>query len=193
MKKNLILLLMLMSASVIAQNVEKKKAAVNFTLLEVASFDASRASREGANKAQIKNVISTFMKCITKKDSIAYYNLFHNDPVVWVGVIKYKTYQSELKQNSKAKDYFTSSYRSFYKSLNELDAEEEKFYNVKIIEDGFIASVTFDYSFWKKGKKINWGKESWGMIKTQGQWKITGVIFSYEEESINAEPVRKNN
>jgi hypothetical protein len=60
------------------------------------------------------------------------------------------------------------------------------------LENGYIATVMFDYSFWENGKKTNWGKENWAMIKTNGQWKITAVNFSIEEESINPEQKQKS-
>lgn len=101
-----------------------------------------------------------------------------------------KTHLAELKKDSTEKDYFSATYKQFYRNFFKIDIEE-KFYNVNIIDDGYIASVTFDYSFWYKNKKLNWGKEGWGLIKTNGQWKITSVIFSTEDEAINAE--HKNN
>jgi hypothetical protein len=141
-------------------------------------------------KKEIRHVLSTFMECLVKKDSTKFYALFHKDPVVWTGVTQKKSYLAELKKNSTAIDIFSDSYKQFYRSFfkNEI---EEKFYNIHIIEDGYIASVIFDYSFWFKKKKINWGKESWGLIKTNGQWKITNVIFSMEYEEINPEPMKK--
>ena len=142
------------------------------------------------NKKEIKQVLTTFMDCLVKKDSIKFYNLFHKEPVVWVGVTQQKSFKEELKKDSTAKDNFSDSYKEFYRNFykNEI---EEKFYNVQIAEDGYIANVIFDYSFWFKGKKLNWGKENWGLIKTEGHWKITSVIFSIEYEAINPEPQNK--
>lgn len=142
------------------------------------------------NNNEIKKVLSTFMECLVKKDTIKFYNLFHSDSVTWVGVTQQKSYADELKKDSSAKDNFSATYKEFYRSFykNEI---EEKFYNVQIVEDGYIATVAFDYSFWYKKKKLNWGKESWGLIKTNGEWKITSVIFSTEDETINPEPESK--
>ncbi|MCZ4223345.1 hypothetical protein [Pedobacter rhodius] len=149
-------------------------------------------SQQLSEKVQIQNVLNTFMNCVIKKDSVAFYPLFHKDPIVWVGVVKEKSHLQDLKKNPKAGDLFLSDYRSFIRSMYDASKYEEKFYNVKINEDGFIASVTFDYSFWIDGKKQNWGSESWGLIKTKGLWKITSVIFSVEEENISPEPKKEN-
>ena len=142
------------------------------------------------DKNEIHKVLTTFMECLVKKDSIKFYNLFHTDPVVWVGVTQQKTYADELKKDSTAKDNFRANYKSFYRHFYTKEVEE-KFYNIQILEDGYIASVIFNYSFLENGKKTNWGKESWAMIKTSGQWKITSVIFSSEDETINPEPRTK--
>lgn len=143
-------------------------------------------SKKVDNKQEIKKIVTTFMECLTQKDSIKFYNLFHSDPVVWVGVTKQKTFAEELKNDSLAKDNFRANYKSFYRHFFSKNIEE-KFSNIQIQDDGYIASVIFDYSFWSNGKKENWGKESWAMIKTNGKWKITSVIFSTEEEAINPE------
>lgn len=142
------------------------------------------------NKKEIHKVLNSFMDCLVKKDSTKFYSLFHTDPVVWVGVTHQKTFADELLKDSTAKDNFRSNYKSFYRHFY-TKAIEEKFYNIQILENGYIATVIFDYSFWENGKKTNWGKESWALIKTNGQWKITTVIFSLEDEAINPEPKLK--
>ncbi|MGL5892814.1 MAG: hypothetical protein ACRC3B_23170 [Bacteroidia bacterium] len=147
--------------------------------------------KEDPEKAEIQNVLNTFMDCIIKKDSVRFYNLFHKDPVVWVGVSKPKTYQDDLKKNSADKGYFSSNYKQFCRSICDKNAYEEKFCNIEITNDDGIASVMFDYSFWENQKKMNWGKESWALVKVNGQWKITSVIFSLEMENVAAEPNRK--
>jgi hypothetical protein len=166
-----------------------KKTILILTIILVSKSAFSQQAKSD-DKTEIKKVLSTFMECLLKKDSVKFYTLFHKDPVVWVGVTQEKSLLEELKKDSTTKDNFSDSYKKFYRSFfkNEI---EEKFYNVQIVEDGYIASVIFDYSFWYKKKKLNWGKESWGLIKTNGEWKITSVIFSIEYEAINPEPKNK--
>lgn len=151
-------------------------------LLTQSAFGQSKNS-----KKEIHKVLTTFMECLVKKDSTKFYNLFHTDPVVWVGITQQKTYADELKKDSTAKDNFKANYKSFYRHFYTKEIEE-KFYNIQILEDRYIATLLFDYSFWEAGKKTNWGKESWTMIRTNGQWKITAVVFSTEDETINPEP-----
>jgi hypothetical protein len=59
------------------------------------------------------------------------------------------------------------------------DQLEEKFYNVKITQDGNVAWVMFDYEFLVSGKTENFGIETWQMIKLPGdQWKIASVVWT---------------
>lgn len=155
------------------------------------SHAAFSQEKETTNKKEIKQILTTFMDCLIKKDSVKFYSLFHNEPTVWVGVFKEKTQQNRLSKDSTKKGNFTSTYQKFFRSIFDTGAYEEKFYNLNIDEDGSIASATFDYSYWKDKKKINWGKESWGLVKIDGHWKITSIIFSVEFESINPEPIKK--
>lgn len=138
---------------------------------------------------KITTVMHDFMQAIMNKDSVKFYSLFHAEPIAWVGSYKDKTQAGRLLKNSKAKSYFTDDYKSFIRGIiSDKESSEEKFYNVKIVGDESIANLSFDYSFWFDGKKSNWGKESWGLIKVEGKWKITSVLFSMDLESVNPEP-----
>ncbi len=145
------------------------------------------------DKTEIIKLVATFSDCLIKKDSVTFYSLFHNDPIVWVGVFKEKTHEDIMKKSTHKENYFTSTYKGFFRSIGGMSdmsgmgGAEEKFKNVIIIADESIASVTFDYSFWGNNEKINWGKESWGLVKINGQWKITSVIFSIELVSVAPE------
>jgi hypothetical protein len=169
-----------------------KKVTLALTLILLSNFAFSQ-NKETIDKKEIKQILNSFMECIVKKDSIKFYKLFHSEPVVWIGVIKDKTQEVVLKKDSTKNNYFESTYQKFYGFISDTGTDEEKFYNIAINEDGSIASVTFDYSFWKSKIKTNWGTESWGLVKINGQWKITSVLFSLESEKINPEPQRENN
>lgn len=56
---------------------------------------------------------------------------------------------------------------------------EEKFYNVKITQDGHVAWVIFDFEFLLANKVENYGVEVWQLLKTEeGTWKIMSVVWS---------------
>lgn len=145
-------------------------------------------AQKKSDKEQIKQMMTDFLSCIKTKDSVKFYSLFHEDPVVWVGTYKDRSFQKILKKNPKEKQVSSDSYKEFMRMVCKNSDMEEKYDNVKIIEDGNIASANFDYSFWFKGKMLNWGKEIWTLVKSDGKWKITSVIFSMEMTEFYKQP-----
>lgn len=135
-----------------------------------------------SDREKINLILSEFMQCIESKDSSKMYNLFHKGPVTWVGVYKKITQQERIKSDSLALNYKIADYKTWFRNVCKPGARREDFQNIQIIEDGSIASVAFDYSFWVNGKKGNWGKEFWHLINDNGTWKIASVIFSIELE-----------
>lgn len=70
-------------------------------------------------------------------------------------------------------------YRAFARSIAGSKVPvQEKFYNVKITQDGHLAWVVFDYEFLADNKVTNFGVESWNMVKRDGKWKIFSVVWS---------------
>jgi hypothetical protein len=121
------------------------------------------------------------MQSIVKKDSVTFNSLFFKGNVNWIGVIKEKSQAKTIEDNpSIVKNYFTSTYTSFIQSILRDKKSEEKFENIVIQNDDAIASVTFDYSFWSEDSMTNWGNEYWQLVKINGQWKISSVLFSIE-------------
>lgn len=137
----------------------------------------------------IRKMMDDFMGCIKTRDEAKFVSLFQQ-PVLWTGIFTERTQEKRLTKNPKAKSFFTDDYKAFIKSFND-DKSEEKFDNIKIIEDGSIASANFDYSFWYGGKMENWGKEIWTLMKTNGVWKITSVSFSMDLTKYYSQPSLK--
>jgi hypothetical protein len=127
---------------------------------------------------------------MTTKDSTTFYNLFYDGPVAWVGVYQNATQQKRSSSNPGIADHKLSDYKSWFRSIIQGSPKEEKFYNVQINTDGHVAAVTFDFSYWAGGKKGIWGKETWGMVRINNEWKITSVLFSIQQENIVSEPER---
>jgi hypothetical protein len=55
--------------------------------------------------------------------------------------------------------------------------------NVRIVQDGVIASVDFDYDFLMDGRTVNHGMQSWQLYKTEGSWKILSAVWSSHGEA----------
>ncbi|WP_337967155.1 nuclear transport factor 2 family protein [uncultured Flavobacterium sp.] len=147
------------------------------------------------NKKKILAIIDSYSKSVIEKDSIAFYSLFNDDHVVWCAADKDRTRTREIEEKGEAKfgsNYFSGSYKDFLRGLFSYKTTEDKFDNIKIIEDGTVASVAMDYSFWANGKMTNWGSKYLNLIKRDGKWKITSVIYSIELVKYFKQPDRKS-
>lgn len=130
----------------------------------------------------ISKQVQTFMQCIVAKDSLTFNTLFHDGPVAWTGVFRDSTTAKIRFRDKNFSNVFNDTPKNFFRELMKIDKVEEKFDNIKIVQDGSIAFVSFDYTFWMNGQIYNWGSEYWTMIKKNNEWKITSVIFSMELE-----------
>jgi len=140
----------------------------------------SYAQQTTGNKNEINLLINKYIKSVIEKDSIAFYDLFNDAPVTWCAAIKDRSQAKRIEKKEIKPAYFSGSYKGFLRSLFRYSSTEDKFDNIRIVEDGTVASVTMDYSFWANGKMTNWGSKYLGLIKREGKWKITSVIYSLE-------------
>lgn len=148
------------------------------TLILLLFFSFNFSFAQTQDETAIRKLMDDFMQSIKTRDEAKYASLFQ-EPVLWTGIYNDRTQAKRLEKNPKAEYYFTDDYKTFIRSFKD-DKSEEKFDNIKIIEDGAIASANFDYSFWYDGKMENWGKEIWTLMKIHGTWKITSVTFSMD-------------
>lgn len=146
------------------------------------------------DKAAINEIIKLYSESVIKKDSVTFYNLFNDGTVTWCAALKDKSQSKEVEKYGAEKagsNYFSGSYKGFLRALFGPKSTEDKFDNVHIIEDGTVASVTMDYSFWSNNKMTNWGGKYLTLIKRDGKWKITSVIYSVEFTSYFEQPSLK--
>lgn len=152
-----------------------------FVFLMIIQF--SNGQEKTNNKKEISNIIKLYSESVIKKDSITFYNLFNDGTVTWCAALKDKSQQKEVQKRGADRartNYFSSSYKDFLRGLFNYETTEDKFDNIDIVEDGTVASVTMDYSFWANNKMTNWGGKYLTLIKRDGKWKITSVIYSLE-------------
>lgn len=149
-------------------------------------------AQQSINKKEILELINVYSESVIKKDSVAFYNLFNDGIVTWCASLKEKSQAKEIEKGAKARDsYFSGSYKGFMRGLYKYESTEDKFDTIKIIEDGTVASVTMDYSFWANNKMTNWGGKYLSLIKRDGKWKIASVIYSLELTAYYKQPSLK--
>src|SRR4051812_41319729 len=110
------------------------------------------------NRTEITNVINKYSKSVIEKDSTAFYSLFNDGLITWCAALKERSQAKESEKNgikSAHRNYFSGSYQGFMRSLFKYKSTEDKFDNIRIIEDGTVALVSMDYSFWADNKMTN--------------------------------------
>lgn len=140
-------------------------------------------ARESQSHAKVSAVIEAFKSSIKNKDTVLFMSLFHDQNVSWVGVISDKTLNALIAQDPKFKQQpkiMNSTPREFIEGIVESNQKsEEIFKNINIMQDDEVASVSFDYDFYKDDKLSNSGQEHWQLIKTKEGWRINAVNFSF--------------
>lgn len=163
-------------------------------ILLLITVQQSYAQQTNDDKKEINLIINKYSKSVIEKDSTTFYDLFNDGMVTWCAAYKDRSQAktAELKGiKVLVSNYFSGSYKGFLRGLFRYKTTEDKFDNIRIIEDGTVASVTMDYSFWANNQMTNWGGKYLTLIKRDGNWKITSVIFSLELTSFFKQPTLK--
>ncbi|WP_316845798.1 hypothetical protein [Pedobacter psychrodurus] len=153
------------------------------SILLLIAIQQGFAQQVADNKSAINDIINKYSESVIAKDSVTFYSLFNDGPVVWCAAVKDRSHAKEIERDgikATGSNYFAGSYKGFLRGLFKYKSTEDKFDNIQIIEDGTVASVIMDYSFWANHKMTNWGSKYLGLIKKDGKWKITSVIYSLE-------------
>ncbi|MBY0573931.1 MAG: nuclear transport factor 2 family protein [Undibacterium sp.] len=129
----------------------------------------------------IHQVIENFQTAIKSKDRKLLSTLVLGDNILFSspqppGAIKMAREKIDVNFNGINSNGYEAFARFISSSKN---PNEEKFYNIKVTQDGNIAWVQFDYEFINDQRSSNYGIEVWQMLKSiDGSWKIFSVVWS---------------
>ncbi len=156
----------------------------------VSFVDIARAGEEKTtSRAEIQNVIDAFAKSLTDKDEELFLSLFVEEKPTWIGVTEPIMRAKILADRPDHDGLQFGDHIEFIKWIcSSSDSLEEKFWNVVVIHDEAVASVTFDFSFLENEKVTNWGKESWHLVNSVNGWKICSVVFTLTSAKSNPFP-----
>ena len=166
-----------------------------FALLALSAGAQARAE-DTKDEAAIRQVVESFRTAIIAKDKPAYMRLFFSDKPEEIGW-QFVSEDTRLVHIRKTKPDAIKARRipanNFVGLIDSVVAarepREETIEGLKIDTDGEIASVSFEYSFLAIGKRTNWGREMWQLVRTEGGWKIFSVVYTIRDEwSQSAQP-----
>ena len=159
----------------------------NFVLLFAVFSCASLFAQTNNDLNGLNQVINTFKNAITDDSKETdFYNLFLHESITWDTVLEGKT-KDKLQSTGKQRPFGASNFKDFYSFVSNNNCKED-FYNITIGYDHNYATLSFDYTFLKDDKIQNWGKEYWTLLKVEGQWKITSVIWTTNYQNIEKCP-----
>ena len=152
------------------------------SLLAMILGNLTASGQQQKDRKEILQLIEKYSAAVISRDSATFYELFNNGQVTWAGSLSQRSQDKEIEsgKSTSSSAYFMGSYQQFMRGLFKYSSTEDKFDNIQITTDGTVASVTMDYSFWANRKMTNWGGKYLGLIKKEGRWKITSVIYSLD-------------
>ncbi|UOB18153.1 hypothetical protein [Abyssalbus ytuae] len=164
---------------------------LGFITLMILSCLATKA-QEKTDFEKLYNVIEVFKTAFvdsTKEQQ--FYDLFLHDSITWASVYEGKT-KEHLKNKDNYQSSFSSTFKNFYTWIKKDGNYKESFYNIIINKENNHATISFDYTFEKKGDIQNWGKEYWTLLKVEEDWKIASVLWTMNYQNIEQCPFTNN-
>jgi len=141
------------------------------------------------DRSEISKLIEDYSQSVIERDSTTFYDLFNEGIVIWGAVLAERSAAKDVVNAKPVRNNYSSgSYKGFMRALFRYSSAEDKFDNIRIVTDGSVASVMMDYSFWANSKMTNWGGKYLGLVKREGKWKISSVIYSIELASHYPQP-----
>lgn len=161
-----------------------KQAATAILLAIAFSGPAAAKDPHHGDRAAIRHVVESFRTAIIARDKPRFLALFVTPDLPWQSVLtdrslervrrdKPEAIKARFKPDNNPTDFIDGI-------VNNPESSEETFSNVKIVTDGDVATVTFDYTFLAGGKATNSGRECWLLVRTEDGWKITTLAYSVD-------------
>ena len=160
-----------------------------FALVGCQTAPAPRARTDSNDVVAIRQVVESFRTSLIDKDKATYMSLFFSDKPEDIGwqFVSEDTRLEHIRKTKpdaiKARQIPSINFTGLIDGVvTNKEPREETFANVSIETDGDIASVSFDYTFLADGKKNNWGKEMWQLVRTEQGWKIFSVVYTIRDQ-----------
>lgn len=161
------------------------------TLIAVLAAPASAGTRT-AEEASVIAVMNRFDSAIREHDAAALKDLFYKGEIIWkltLSPAQIERLGKRFKDIGPVTDRF-GGYRLLDDERFKLTPIAERFYDPKVVTDGQVATLMFDYDFTMNCKTLNWGKETWQLVKTEAGWKILNLLYSGYEPADGPVPAR---
>jgi hypothetical protein len=140
---------------------------------------AQTAGRSARATVEIKQLMAAYHQAVASHDGARLSTMFIDNGSTWFNVLSDAAYARARAKNPAALRIQHQSFQWFANSVSTshtaLDPEHS---DVRILTDGTIASVYFNFVFLIDGKPENQGSETWQLLRTSDGWKIAAITYS---------------
>ncbi|MEA1647850.1 hypothetical protein UAJ10_02310 [Nitrospirillum sp. BR 11164] len=137
---------------------------------------APAARAEASDEAGIRQVMDAFHAAVVGHDGARLASLFLPDGGAWLNVLTDQAYAFVAGAKPKVR---VGSHRDFATFVSTTkSALDPRHDNIRIVSDGTVASVTFDFHFLIDGVETNRGMEMWQLVKDADGWRIAAITYS---------------
>lgn len=164
------LLLGCLSASSAAQNDSK-----------VITPIVDRTSTTGPAQSilEIQELRDRYHSAVTGHDGPGLLRLVLPQASLWLTALDEESFLQLRKTKPDTQKVHASNFQQFAAFLNSSKAQlDPQSSDVRIITDGTIATVYFDFKFLIDGAVQNQGSETWQLINAEDGWKIAAITYS---------------
>lgn len=141
--------------------------------------DATTGHHTDAARAQVAQVVERFRAAIIAHDQAGLEALFVPEGGAWFEVLGEDAFRQMKARKPDLSRVHADGYRHFAAWVgSSKQPVEERFSNVRILTDGAVAAVYFDFEFLLDGKRNNVGSETWQLVHTNDGWKISAMAYS---------------
>lgn len=131
------------------------------------------------SRAEIQHVVDAFQTAIIAHDGTALEGMFLPEHGAWLSLLDDESYSRVKARHADLPRIEADDFHKFCDFVSKANKRiEEKFSNVRIEANDTVGMVYFDYVFLVEGKPTNHGVETWQLVKVDGHWKISSMLYS---------------
>lgn len=141
--------------------------------------EARVAGRSARATAAIEQLMADYHQAVASHDGARLSAMFIDTGSTWFNVMSDAAYARARAKNPAALKVRHASFQWFAKIVSSSHAAlNPEHSNVRILTDGTIASVYFNFVFLVDGRQENRGSETWQLVNTSNGWKIAAITYS---------------
>ncbi|MET3667660.1 hypothetical protein [Caulobacter sp. 1776] len=145
------------------------------TLLAPAS---ARASVESDTRT-VDTLVAAYHEAVVSHDGARLLQLFAPTGTAWYSALSDEALTRARRAKPDVAKLRPGSAQAFAAMVSNSKASlDPRHGDMKILSDGTIATLYFDFSFLIDGQEQNRGSESWQLVRGAEGWRIVSIIYS---------------